>query len=107
MAVSMVAATIFFINGEANIVLAGGVLVVATLMMGCGLVTNFDRKKTLCKDGSVAQITKNEDGSLTCCCPECGDSWTFKPQTWAKWIFEDRRPPIKTRQKTEIEQNEQ
>ena len=97
MALCICLAIVFFVIGEANIVLAGGVLVVATIMMGCGVVINLDRKKSLAKDGFFAQ-TIQKDGKTITCTDKDGQTWSFAPQTWAKWIFEDRRPPIKTKQ---------
>lgn len=99
-AVAICLAVVFFVIGEANIVLVGGVLVVIALMMGCGVVINLDRKKMLDKNGSFAQIAKNDNGTITCTGID-GNEWTFKPNEWAKWIFQDRRPPIKTKNNAE------
>ena len=99
-AVAICLAVVFFVIGEANIVLVGGVLVVLALMMGCGVVINLDRKKMLDKNGSFAQIAKNKNGTITCTGID-GNEWTFKPNEWAKWIFQDRRPPIKTKNNAE------
>jgi len=101
-AVSLCLAIVFFIIGEANIVLVGGVLFVASIMMGCGVVINLDRKKMLDKNGSFAKISKNDDGTFVCTGVD-GNSWAVKPNEWAKWIFADRRPPIKTKNNAEQE----
>ena len=82
--------------------LVGGVLVVAAFMMGCGVVINLDRKKMLDKNGSFAQTAKNEDGTVVCTGVD-GNSWSVKSNEWAKWIFADRRPPIKTKNNAEQE----
>ena len=99
-AVSICLAVVFFVIGEPNIVLVGGVLIVASLMMGCGVVINLDRKKMLDKNGSFAQIAKNDDGTIICTGSD-GNEWSFKPNEWAKFIFQDRRPPIKTKNNAE------
>ena len=96
MALFTCVAIVFFAIGEANIVLAGLVLLVATLMMGCGLVINLDRKKMLAQDGFFADIKQNDDKTITCTDNQ-GQTWSFVPNSWARWIFEDRRPPIKTK----------
>ena len=96
MAVCVCLAVIFFIIGEANIVLVGFVLLIAAFMMGCGLVLNLDRKKMLADDGFFADVTKNDDKTITCT-DKNGKEWSFKPNDWARFVFEDRRPPVKTK----------
>ena len=96
MAVCVCLAVIFFIIGEANIVLVGFVLLIATFMMGCGLVLNLDRKKMLADDGFFADVTKNDDRTVTCT-DKNGKEWSFKSNDWARFVFEDRRPPVKTK----------
>lgn len=94
-AVNFTLSVVFFCLGGAKLVFSGVILLIAALLFGCGLVINLDRKKRFCKDGAEADCKTNDDGTITCVCPQCGQSWSFKEQKWVKEVFKDRQPPEK------------
>ena len=77
----------------------GGCQIYGDAKIICTII-NLDRKKSLAKDGFFAQ-TIQKDGKTVTCTDKDGQTWSFVSQTWAKWIFDDRRPPIKTKQNAE------
>ncbi len=94
--VFIIGAVVLFIIGEANLVLTGIVILIAVLLMGCGVAINVDRLKRFCKDTHEPAICTQEGKTVKCVCPSSGKEWSFTAQDWARAVFKDRQPPEKT-----------
>ena len=91
--VSVVTSVILFVVGEANLVLVGVTLLVAALLMGCGVAINIDRLRRFCKDTREPAVCTQEGKTVKCVCPTCGKEWSFTAMDWARAVFKDRQPP--------------
>lgn len=91
--VSVITSVILFVVGEANLVLVGITLLVAALLMGCGVAINIDRLRRFCKDTHEPAVCTQEGKTVKCVCPTCGKEWSFTAMDWARAVFKDRQPP--------------